>query len=167
MPGLPVLCMQDIASQSATELLNRFGLAACWLDQQEDIKGSFWGAPEAGIIGTRVYIRADTPVHSFLHETSHIICMSPELRQNHTGNAGSDDLEETAVCYLQILLGETLPGVGRDRLIQDMDEWGYSFRLGSTGRWFAHDADDAKKWLQDHNVLDDAGRPTGHCRSMN
>ncbi len=108
MPGPPVLCMQDIASHSVVDLLNRFGLAAEWLDQEADIKGSFWGAPEAGIIGTCVYFRPDTPVHSFLHEASHIICMNPENRGKHTGNAGSDDLEESAVCYLQILLCESL-----------------------------------------------------------
>jgi hypothetical protein len=163
MAGSPVLCMQDIAPQSVTDLLNRYGLVAQWLAQGEDIKGSFWGAPEAGIIGTRVYVRSDTPVHSFLHETSHIICMAPELREQHTGNAGSDDLEESAVCYLQIVLSTSLPEVGQDRMMQDMDTWGYSFRLGSTRRWFAEDAEDAKKWLQDHNVIDRTGHPTGKC----
>lgn len=156
--------MQDIASQSATDLLSRFGLAAEWLEDEADIKGSFWGEPEAGIVGTRVYLRPDTPVHSFLHETSHIICMSPELRAAHSGNAGSDDLEESAVCYLQVLLGESLSGVGQNRVMQDMDSWGYSFRLGSTRRWFEEDAEDARKWLHDHNVIDAAGYPTGHCR---
>jgi len=166
MADSPVLCMQDITSQSVTDLLNRYGLVAQWLAQDEAIKGSFWGAPEAGIIGTRVYVRPDTPVHSFLHETSHIICMSPELREQHTGNAGSDDLEESAVCYLQIMLSESLPEAGQDRIMQDMDSWGYSFRLGSTKRWFTEDAEDARKWLQDHNVIDKAGRPTGECRNL-
>ena len=40
------------------------------------------------------------------------------------------------MCYLQILLADALHGVGRERLMQDMDEWGYSFRLGSTRAWF-------------------------------
>jgi len=164
MPDKPVLCMQDLASQSVTDLLTQYGLVALWLDNDAAIKGSFWGAPEAGIIGTRVYVRPDTPVHSFLHELSHIICMSPELRQQHTGNAGSDDLEESAVCYLQVLLADSLPGVGQDRLMQDMDTWGYSFRLGSTGRWFAEDAEDAKEWLQAHDVINGAGIPTGNMR---
>ena len=40
-----------------------------------------------------------------------------------------------------------LPGVGRERLMKDMDAWGYSFRLGSTRLWFEQDAEDAKEWL--------------------
>jgi len=166
MPGNPVLCMQDLASQSVTDLLNRFGLVAFWQELDAVIKGSFWGAPEAGIIGTCVYVRPDTPVHSFLHELSNVICMSPELRQQHTGNAGSDDLEESAVCYLQIVLSDSLPEAGQERMMQDMDSWGYSFRLGSTKQWFAEDAEDAKKWLQDHNVIDRAGCLTGECRNV-
>lgn len=165
MAESPVLCMQDIASQSVMDLLDRYGLEAQWLAQDAAIEGSFWGAPEAGIIGTRVYLRPDTPVHSFLHETSHIICMAPEIRKQHTGNAGSDDLEESAVCYLQVLLADNLPGVGRDRLMQDMDSWGYSFRLGSTNRWFTEDAEDAKEWLHAHDVIDGARCLTGECRN--
>lgn len=165
MPGHSVLCMHDLAPQAATELLSQYGFEAQWLEHEAVITGSFWGAPEAGIIGTRVYVRPDTPVHSFLHETSHIICMKPELREQHTGNAGSDDLEESAVCYLQVLLADALPGVGQNRLMQDMDTWGYSFRLGSTERWFAQDAEDAKAWLRRHNVIDEAGCVTGECRN--
>ena len=46
------------------------------------------------------------------------------------------------MCYLQVLLAGELPGVGRARLIDDMDAWGYSFRLGSTRAWFEADADE-------------------------
>ena len=48
---------------------------------------------------------------------------------------------------LQILLAEQLPGVGRARLMADMDAWGYSFRLGSTHAWFTHDAAEARAFL--------------------
>lgn len=41
----------------------------------------------------------------------------------HT-DAGGDDLEESAVCFLQILLADELPGVGCERLMDDMDTWG-------------------------------------------
>ncbi|RZA32723.1 MAG: hypothetical protein EOP92_24595, partial [Lysobacteraceae bacterium] len=56
-------------------------------------------------------------------------------------------------CYLQIVLADGLPGVGRDRLMADMDAWGYSFRLGSTQAWFEHDAEDARAWLATRGLL--------------
>lgn len=112
----------------------------------------------------RVFVRDDTPVHSMLHEICHIICMSDERRANLHRDAGSDDLEEAAVCYLQIVLADYLPGVGSDRLMQDMDSWGYSFRMGSTARWFAEDAGDAVEWLVENRLLDSSGRPLFRLR---
>jgi len=79
-------------------------------------------------------------------------------------DAGGDDIEEAAVCYLQILLADYLPGVGRDRLMQDMDAWGYSFRLGSSRAWFESDAADARAWLLDRALLIDTGTPTFELR---
>ena len=49
----------------------------------------------------------------------------------HRRDAGGDDAEENAVCYLQILWADALPGFGRERMFLDMDAWGYTFRLGS------------------------------------
>jgi len=90
--------------------------------------------------------------------------MAPERRAGLDKDAGGDDLEESAVCYLQVLLGDELPGVGRQRLIEDMDAWGYSFRLGSTRAWFEGDSDDARAWLREHGVIDGRDRPTGLAR---
>lgn len=128
------------------------------------ITGSFWGDEEAGIVGCRVYVRDDTPVHSLLHETCHTICMTSERREQLETDAGGDDLEEAAVCYLQILLADHIEGVGREKLMQDMDAWGYSFRLGSTLRWFLDDAEDAHKWLIDNDLIDDRKQPTFRLR---
>ena len=114
---------------------------------QEMIPGSYWGESEAGLQGNRLFARLDTPLHSVLHEASHYVCMTPERRTGLDRDAGGDDPEESAVCYLQILLADQLPGVGRDRLCADMDAWGYSFRLGSARAWFESDADDARIWL--------------------
>ena len=69
-------------------------------------------------------------------------------------DAGSDDAEENAVCYLQILLADEISGFGRKRMFMDMDSWGYSFRLGSSKAWFEHDADDALNWLVNRNLVD-------------
>ena len=71
----------------------------------ESIPGSYWGESEAGLKGERLYARLDTPVHSVLHEASHYICMTPERRARLDRDAGGDDDEESAVCYLQVLLG--------------------------------------------------------------
>ena len=57
-----------------------------------------------------------------------------------------------------------LPGVGRRRLMRDMDDWGYSFRLGSTAAWFADDAADAARWLRDHGLVSASGDPVYRLR---
>jgi hypothetical protein len=79
--------------------------------------------------------------------------MSPERRASLDRDAGGDHAEENAVCYLQILWAEALPGIGAARLMADMDAWGYSFRLGSAARWFREDAADAHEWLAVRGLL--------------
>ena len=145
-------------------LLNHFDLELTLTAPGEVILGSYWGESEAGLKGNRLYARLDTPLHSILHEASHFICMTPERRTGLDRNAGGDDPEESAVCYLQVLLAGELPGVGRERLFADMDAWGYSFRLGSTRAWFENDAEDARAWLVERGILDSAGTVTGAVR---
>lgn len=142
---LPLACLQD--------LLRRYGLDLHRVEDGADIPGSFWGNPEAGVIAHNVYVRDDTPVHSMLHEACHLIVLPPERRALVHTNATDSDIEEDATCYLQILLADWLPGVGRQRLMADMDAWGYSFRLGSTRAWFEQDAEDAKQWLDQQGFL--------------
>jgi hypothetical protein len=145
-------------------LLHRYGLRLMLAAPHEDIPGSYWGDSEAGLKSDMLYARLDTPVHSVLHEASHYVCMTPERRAGLERDAGGDDAEESAVCYLQILLAEGLPGVGRERLMKDMDDWGYSFRLGSTRAWFEGDAQDAREWLRAHGVIQADGTLTGELR---
>jgi hypothetical protein len=161
-----VLSCSDIAADVADRLLGRYGIAVERVAAGTPITGSFWGEPEAGIVGQQVLVRPDTPVHSLLHEVCHIICMTPERRDSLDGDAGSDDLEESAVCYLQVVLADYLPGVGRQRLMQDMDAWGYSFRRGSTERWFLEDADDARAWLIKEGVLLATGEAVFKLRGL-
>ena len=59
-----------------------------------------------------------------------------------------------------MLLADELPGVGRARIIRDMDAWGYSFRFGCTQRWFEDDSDDARTWLERRYLVDRHGLPT-------
>lgn len=145
-------------------LLAGYGVSLRLTAPQELIPGSYWGEREAGLIGSTLFARLDTPVHSVLHEASHFICMAPERRAGLHRDAGGDDAEECAVCYLQLLLGASLARVGLARLGRDMDEWGYSFRLGSAQRWFEEDAADARIWLQRHGVIDTEQRLMGVCR---
>jgi hypothetical protein len=81
----------------------------------------------------------------------------------HT-DAGGDYAEENAVCYLQVLLSDEIPGFGRDRMFADMDAWGYTFRLGSARAWFEEDARDARDWLRRHRLIDADDRPTWRVR---
>ena len=70
------------------------------------------------------------------------------------------------MCVLQSLLGAALPGVGADRILADMDAWGYTFRLGSARAYVHGDADEAWAWLRRAGLVDDDGRlappPSGH-----
>jgi hypothetical protein len=145
-------------------LLNRFGLELALTAPGQLIPGSYWGESEAGLQGSRVHARMDTPLHSVLHEASHYVCMTPERRAGLDRDAGGDDDEESAVCYLQVLLAQELPGVGRERLFADMDAWGYSFRLGNTRAWFEHDALHARAWLLAHGITNAAGAVSGALR---
>ena len=159
-----VLRVSGVSRVALGLLLRRYGMELVLVAPHEQIPGSYWGESEAGLKGDWLYVRLDTPVHSVLHEGSHYVCMSPERRAGLDRDAGGDDAEESAVCYLQILLAEELPGVGRARLMADMDAWGYSFRLGSARAWFEGDAEDARAWLHAHGVTDAAGRLTGRLR---
>ena len=160
-----VLTVSDVGADALAALLARFGLNLHVLASGEDITGSFWGDSEAGVVGTTVFVRPDTPVHSFLHESCHVICMDNDRRAQLDRDAGGDDLEEAAVCYLQVLLSDHIDGVGRDRLMSDMDAWGYSFRLGYTRAWFEQDAEDAEEFLLRHKLIDDRGAPEFRLRS--
>lgn len=144
--------------------LDRYGLELILVAPEQVIPGSYWGEREAGLIGAKIFARLDTPLHSVLHETAHFICMTPERRAGLDTDAGGDDAEEGAVCYLQILLAKELPNVGQERLCRDMDDWGYSFRLGSAAKWFAEDALDARAWLRGHGLIDEEDRATYACR---
>jgi len=138
-------------------LLSCYGVETVRIADGADIPGSYWGESEAGLVGARLYVRDDTPVHSALHEACHFICMDDARRAALHRDAGGDYDEENAVCYLQILLADRLPGVGRSQLCRDMDEWGYTFRLGSARAWFDNDADDARDWLRHRGLIDANG----------
>ena len=160
-----VLCVADVSFEELASLLRKYDLKLIVGNDGEPVTGSFWGDPEAGIVGKSVYVRADTPIHSLLHETCHVVCMTHDRRKQLDRDAGSDDLEEAAVCYLQIVLAERLDGIGRKRMTEDMDAWGYSFRLGNTLKWFEQDADDAREFLINQRLLTHSGRPTFKLRS--
>lgn len=159
-----VLKVTDVGVDVVTGLLERYGMECIELGAGETIPGSYWGDSEAGLVGSRIYWRADTPLHSLLHEAGHFICMDDERREQLHQDAGGDYDEENGVCYLQIVLAGELPGVGRERMFHDMDAWGYTFRLGSARAWFEQDAEDARAWLVGRGVIDDDTRPTWRKR---
>jgi len=157
-PAVLVLSQSGLTPVAA--LLATYGMQCELVGDAESIPGSFWGDSEAGLVGNRLLVRGDTPVHSALHEASHYVCMTAARRSGLHTDAGGDYAEENAVCYLQILLADYLPGVGRRRLMHDMDAWGYGFRLGSARAWFERDAEDARDWLLARGLIDADSRPT-------
>jgi hypothetical protein len=160
-----VLRVGPAPDDSILRLASRYGVELHLCAADESLPGSYWGEGEAGLRGNALYVRADTPLHSLLHELSHFVCMSSDRRKGLDRDAGGDDEEECAVCYLQILLADELPLLGRGRLLQDMDTWGYTFRLGSARAWFEQDAEDACIWLRRNGVIDDDHRTTFQLRS--
>ena len=68
-----MLLISDLSFGPIAELLGKFELVLELVADGKTINGSYWGEPEAGVIGDRVYVRHDTPVHSLLHEACHVI----------------------------------------------------------------------------------------------
>jgi hypothetical protein len=150
-PG--VLALGAIDIEFIEHLLATYGFTLARVRDGEKIPGSYWGEPEAGLIENTVYARDDTPIHSLLHETCHLIVADPQRRATIHTDASDSQAEEDATCYLQIVLGDAIPDVGRGRIQSDMDTWGYTFRLGSARAWFERDADDARSWLIERRLL--------------
>ncbi|MFC3717486.1 hypothetical protein ACFONC_15145 [Luteimonas soli] len=148
-----MLRLRDISFADATTLLSRYDLQLQRVADDASIPGSYWGDCEAGLIGATVHARGDTPVHSLLHEACHLIVLPPERRSAVHTDATDSVEEEDAVCLLQALLGDMLPGVGRARVLADMDAWGYTFRLGSAAAYFERDADTAWAWLVERGLV--------------
>ena len=148
----------DIEFTQAAQLLARYGLMLRHVADGEEIPGSYWGETEAGIIGSDVFVRNDTPVHSMMHEAGHLIVLPAEKRALVHTDATDSIEEENAVCLLQVLLGETLDGVTREDMFNDMDAWGYTFRLGSMKAYFEEDAEDAWEWLRARQLVKAASR---------
>ena len=83
-----------------------------------------------------------------------LIVLPPERRASVHTDATDSVAEEDAVCVLQSLLGDAIPGVGAARVFADMDAWGYTFRLGSAKAYVEQDATDAWQWLHDRGLAD-------------
>jgi hypothetical protein len=165
LPGAAVVTLADLDRREVVALLARYGARLVELAPREAIPGSYWGESEAGLIGNAVYARADTPAHSLLHELCHYVCMDDERRAGLATDAGGDDDEESAVCYLQVLLAQSLRGFGAQRCLEDMDAWGYSFREGSARSWFDGDGAHARAWLRRHALIDAQQEPISKLRA--
>jgi len=156
---------KNLNPNSIQQLLGHYGMQVGCINTEEDIPHSFWGAPEAGRVKNRLYIRGDTPIHSILHETCHYVCMPTEQRALTLVDAKGSTMEENATCFLQILIADHIEGYSRSKLMQDMDDWGYSFRLGSTKAWFTEDAQDAQQWLMSESIINNHCQPTWNLRN--
>jgi hypothetical protein len=159
-----VVAFADLDRRDVVALLTGYGARLVELAPHESIPGSYWGDSEAGLIGDVVYVRADTPAHSLLHELCHYVCMDDERRAALATDAGGNDDEESAVCYLQVLLAQALRGFSTEQCLRDMDSWGYSFREGSARAWFEGDGNFARAWLLAHGLIDAKQKPINKLR---
>lgn len=155
-----VTTLADLDGAEVEALAAEYGARIVRVAPRAPIPGSYWGDPEAGLVGDALYLRADTPVHSALHELSHYICMDIARRARLSTDAGGDDDEECGVCYLQVLLAGRLSRFDSAKCFDDMDAWGYSFREGSARAWFYGDGREARSWLLAHGLIDSKDRPT-------
>ena len=154
----------ELTEDRLSLLLAPYHIEVITISDDDNLPGSFWGDPEAGLIDNQLYVKPSTPLQSALHEACHYICMDEKRRKKLNTDAGGGYDEENGVCYLQILLSEFIPECGKDRMFIDMDAWGYSFRLGSAKAWFEQDAEDARQWLQNHHIINSQQQPTWELR---
>ena len=96
---------------------------------------------------TEVVLTPATRAASLMHPVRPSVARNTRVRAAVHTDAADTQRDEDAVCYLQLLLADDLPGFGRERAFADMDAWGYTFRLGSARAWFEGDAEDAAAHL--------------------
>jgi hypothetical protein len=161
-----VVTLVALDAHEVAELVTSYGARLVELAADEAIPGSYWGEAEAGLVGDAVYVRADTPAHSLLHELCHYICMDDARRASLATDAGGNDDEESAVCYLQVLLADRLRGFGSERCLRDMDAWGYSCREGSARAWFVGDGAFARAWLLARGLIDSQHKSLAKLRAI-
>lgn len=147
-PNPAVTPVSMVGVERIRALFAPHGLQVVRVEPDTPIPGSYWGDPEAGLVGACLYVRDDTPVHSALHEGSHFLLMDAPRRAVLHTDAGGSDVEEHAVCYLQCTLAERLETYSQARCFADMDAWGYTFVLGSAAAWYARDSEDARAFLR-------------------
>ncbi len=139
--------VSDLGGEALARLFKTAGLDFVCVDSSIPIPGSYWGNPEAGLIGPTLFAASTTPIHSALHEAGHFVVMPKARRQRLHTDAGGDDAEEAAVCVVQVWLAANLVDYSEAMLFADMDAWGYSFREEAAARWWCGDAQDARRWL--------------------
>ena len=155
----------ELKNDALRPILSAYSMRIIELAENQDIPYSFWGETEAGRLGNTLYVRVDTPLHSVLHELCHYICMPATERTKDLVDAAGSAAEENACCFLQIILAEFIDGYDQSRLFQDMDAWGYSFRLGSAIRWYTEDAEDTREWLIEKHILLANNQPSWQLRN--
>ena len=84
--------------------------------------------------------------------------MSPARRAGLDRDAGGDDAEECAVCYLQILLADELTALAARACCVTWMPGDIPFAWAAPG-WFEQDAADACVWLQSSGVVTEDLRP--------
>ena len=157
--------IQMLDPASVDEILAAYGLELIKISPGANIPASYWGEPEAGLAGRCLFAREDTPSHSLLHEMAHYICMTDERRKNLWRDARGNTEEENSVCFLQVILADYLPGLGRFRILADMEDWGYTFREGTAAAWFVGDGRSAHDWLMGADIINEVGHPTWRLRT--
>jgi hypothetical protein len=107
-----VLRVGDPAHPSLVELVRRYGAELLQQALTPCCRAHTGARSEAGLRGRVVRARGP-PWHSVLHELSHYRVHDAGAAREPDRDAGGDDAEECAVCYLQIVLASA--GAARAR----------------------------------------------------
>jgi len=103
--GIDVLLVNAIDRLPLEVMLDRYGLAFVLAAPEEVIPGSYWGEREAGLMGSRSSPGSTRRCIRCCTGRAISSACRPSGRAGLDTDAGGDDAEENAVCYLQILIG--------------------------------------------------------------
>ena len=128
-----------------------------------DVAGTLDQINRAAAVGADI-VRVSTPDQESTAALRQIVRESPVpiVADIHFHYKRAIEAAEAGAACLRINPGnigsaervrEVLPGAGRDRILADMDAWGYSFRLGSARAYVERDAESAWQWLSEHGLV--------------